>query len=96
MTLMMGTSPANGADKAPTSCNNIKTKCAEALDAADQVINIYAMQNEAAEEQIQILMAQSQDAQKRALELKQSNEAWYRSPYLYIGIGLVTGVLITK
>lgn len=107
MALMMGAVPCKAQEASPPKeepvspgtppeCSEIKSKCEEFVKQADELIGLYQMQNEIMGAQLGDISQQLEASEKHALELKQRNEAWYRSPYLYLGIGLITGVIITK
>lgn len=77
------------ADQASPSCNDVINACDKALDAKDNQIKIRDLGLSVRDDQITGLKKDNAD-------LEHSMSAWYRSPYLYLFLGLATGVFVTS
>lgn len=75
--------------KAGTSCKDVVKACDKALADQDQVIKHKTYE---ITEQKKVIAAQD----TRIVELEKKNSSLFRSPWLYLGLGLITGVLIAK
>lgn len=76
------------ADNKPT-CKDIIDACDKALDAKDSQIKIRDLGLSMRDDQITGLKKDNAD-------LEHSLSAWYRSPYLYLFLGLATGVFVSS
>jgi hypothetical protein len=78
------------------TCAEEQEVCKEALEAADTVIELLEGQSKVQGDMIIDLQAQVEQAERHALEMQQAKDKWYRSPFLYLGIGLVGGAVLAK
>lgn len=77
-------------------CSQIKESCIDAVRTAETLIQVQDIQLEEQDMTIKSLMLSKEQLEKQNLELEQSKNAWYRSPYLYLGLGLITGAVLVK
>lgn len=85
--LTLGLQTQNTA-KAQT-CDDVLSKCRNAVNMLEVEV-----------EQLELGLADTRDAyvhlSRELKEEKEKNSAWYKNPYLLIGVGLITGVIIAK
>ncbi len=72
-----------------TTCNDVLKACDEALQAKDLQIKIR-------DEQVGQGQAMLNASVKEVEDLKRERDAWYKSPYLYVVLGLAAGVYVGK
>lgn len=68
---------------------DLKTKCTEALNAADKYIKLQ-------DQKIELQASALKNAQAGYEFYKQKSEAWYRQPEFLIPVGLLAGFLIAE
>lgn len=83
--LLLGPTQGMGTE----TCNSVLEKCDKALQETKKSLEISDLA-------VQTLRNQNQDLVVQVKELESSNSAWYKNPFLMIGLGLVVGVVIAK
>lgn len=74
---------------ATETCDSVLEKCALALDATKKQVELSDLAIKSLKEQNTQLVVNIKG-------LEDSNNAWYKNPFIMIGLGLVVGVVITR
>jgi hypothetical protein len=76
-------------EKRVKACESVIKSCDEALKAQRNL-------NLKIENQLEHELKLGSERDKKIKELEESNNSWYKNPFLLIGIGLVGGVVLAK
>jgi len=75
--------------QATETCDSVLEKCSIALSETKKQVEISDLA-------IKTLKEQNTDLYVQVRDLQESANAWYKNPFILIGVGLVLGVVIAK